>query len=70
MDQQITREEARSRLARLGLSASDERLDSLAKGLQAARAATAALVALEMGYRGPPPFQVPPPADIQQTHGN
>ena len=70
MNQQITREEARSRLARLGLSASDERLDSLAQGLQAARAATAGLVALEMGYRGPPPFQVPPPADVQSTHGN
>jgi hypothetical protein len=70
MNQQITREEARSRLARLGLSASDGRLDSLAKGLQAARASTAGLVALEMGYRGPPAFQVPPPAEIQRTHGN
>ena len=70
MNQQITREEARSRLARLGLSASDERLDSLAKGLQAARAASAALFALDMGYRGTPSFRVPPPADIQRTHGN
>ncbi len=70
MNQQITREEARSRLARLGLSASDERLDSLAKGLQAARVSTAALVALDMGFRGPPSFEVPPPADVQRTHGD
>lgn len=70
MNQQITREDARSRLASVGLSASDERLDSLARGLQAARAATAALVALDMGYRGPPSFHVPPPADVQQNHGN
>ena len=70
MDQQITSEEARSRLARLGLSASDERLDSLAKGLQAAHTATAALVALDMGFRCPPPFQVPPPADVKRTHGD
>ena len=70
MNQRITREEARSRLARLGLSASGERLDSLAQGLQAAHTATAGLFALEMGYRGPSSFQVPPPADVQSTYGN
>ncbi len=73
MDQQITREDARSSLTRAGLSASDERLDRLAQGLQAARVAAAALVALvalEMGYRGPPSFRVPPPADVQRIHGN
>ena len=70
MNQQITREDARSRRASVGLSPSDERLDGLAQGLQAARAATAALVALDMGYRGPPSFQVPPPADIQRAHGD
>ena len=69
MNQQITREDARSRLASVGLSASDERLDNLARGLQAALAATAALAALDMGYRGPSSFQVPP-ADIQRAHGN
>ncbi len=70
MNQQVTREDARSRLASVGLSASDERLDRLALGLHAARVATAALVALDVGYRGPPSFQVPPPADVQRNHGN
>jgi hypothetical protein len=70
MNQRITREDARSLLASVGLSASDERLESLARGLQAARAATAALVSLDMGYRGPPSFHVPPPANVQRNHGN
>ena len=68
MDQLITREDVRSSLTRAGLSASDERLDRLAPGLQAARAAAAALVALEMGYRGPASFRPPPPADVQRIH--
>ncbi|HEY5640932.1 MAG TPA: hypothetical protein VIW01_12880 [Dehalococcoidia bacterium] len=63
MNQQITREDARSLLARAGLSASDERLDGLVAGFQIARAAAAALASLELGYRGPSPFQPPPPAD-------
>ncbi len=63
MDQQISREDARSIFARAGLSASDERLDLLAPGIQVARAAAAALAALDMGYRGPAPFRAPPPAD-------
>jgi len=70
MNQQITREDARSSLSRAGLSASDERLDRLAPGLQIARAAAAALAALDMGYRGPAAFRPPPPADVQQIHGN
>lgn len=70
MDQQITREDARSLLLRAGLSASGERLDRLAQGIQSARAAAAALAALEIGYGGPVPFQAPPPADVQRIHGN
>ena len=70
MDQQITRADARSSLTRAGLSASDERLDRLAQGIQTARAAAVLLVALEMGYGGPAPFQAPPPADVQRIHGN
>ena len=70
MDQQITREDARSSLMRAGLSASDERLDRLAQGLQAARAAAAALAALKMGYSGPASFRAPPPADVRPIHGN
>lgn len=76
MDQQIrpgqpiTREDARSSLSRAGLSASDDRLDRLVPGLQMARAAAAALIALELGYRGPAPFQAPPLADAQRVHGN
>ena len=63
MNQQITRDDARSSLTRAGISASDERLDRLAPGFQIARAAAAALAALDMGYSGPAPFQPPPPAD-------
>ena len=63
MNQQITREDARSLLSRVGLSLSDERLDLLAPAIQVARAAAAALAALDMGYRGPAPFRAPPPAD-------
>ena len=70
MDLQITREDARSSLTRVGLSASDERLDRLAQGIQTARAAAAALVALEMGYGGPAPYRVPAPTDSRQIHGN
>ena len=70
MDQQITREDARSLLLRAGLTASGERLDRLAQGIQAARAAAAALATLEMGYGGPASFQAPPPADVQRIHGN
>ena len=70
MNQQITREDARSLLLRAGISASDERLDSLAPGLQVARAAAAALAALDMGFRGPAPFQPPPPAGVREAHGN
>ena len=70
MDQRITREDARSSLTRVGLSASEERLDRLAQGIQTARAAAAALIALKMGYGGPAPFQAPPPADVQRIHGN
>ena len=70
MDQQITREDARSSLIRAGLSASDERLGRLVQGIQTARAAAAALVTFEMGYSGPAPFQTPPPADVQRIHGN
>jgi hypothetical protein len=70
MDQQITREDARSSLIRAGLSASDERLDRLVPGLQTARAAAAALAALQMGYRGPASFRAPPPAEVQRIHGN
>ncbi len=70
MDQQITSEDARSLLIRVGLSASDERLDRLVRGLQYARAAAAVLAALRMGYRGPASFQAPPPADAQRIHGN
>jgi hypothetical protein len=70
MNQQITREDARSSLARAGLSASDERLDLLAPGIQAARAAAAAFAAIPMGYRGPASFRPPPPADDRQTHGD
>lgn len=70
MNQQITREDARSLLTRAGLNASGERLDRLVPGLQIARAAAAALVALEMGYRGPASFRAPPPAEVQRIHGN
>ncbi len=70
MDQQITREDARSSLTRVRLSASGERLDRLVPGLQMARAAAAALAALEMGYRGPASFRAPPPADDQRIHGH
>jgi len=70
MNQPITREDARSALIRVGLSASDERLDRIVPGLQYARIAAAALAALEMGYRGPASFQAPPPAGAQRTHGN
>ena len=70
MNQQLTREDARSALIRAGLSVSDERLNLLAPGIQVARAAAAALVALEMGYVGPASFQAPPPADGERAHGN
>ncbi len=63
MNQQITREDARSLLARAGLSVSDERLDGLTAGFQAVRAAAASLASLELGFRGPAPFQPPRPAD-------
>jgi len=63
VNQQISREDARSIFARAGLSVSDERLGLLAPGLQIARAAAAALATLDMGYRGPAPFRAPPPAD-------
>ncbi len=69
MDQQITRDDARSLLIRAGLSPSDERLDRLAQGLQAARAAAAALAAFEMGYRGPAPFRAPP-ASVRGLRGS
>ena len=70
MDQQLTREDARSALIRAGLSVSDERLDLLTPGIQFARAGAAALAALEMGYGGPASFQAPPLADAEGAHGN
>ena len=70
MNQQLTREDARSALIRAGLSVSDERLSLLAPGIQVARATAAALVALEMGYGGPASFRAPPPVDTERAHGN
>lgn len=70
MNQQITREDARSALVRAGLRASDDRLDGLTLGLQMARAAAAALANLDLGYGGPASFEAPPPADDQRTHGS
>ncbi len=68
--QQLTRDDARSSLIRAGLSVSGERLDRLVPGIQMARAAAAALAALQMGYGGPASFQPPPPADTERAHGN
>ena len=70
MSQEITPQDVRSRLSRVGLDVSDDRLDRLVRGLQAALVAAAALFALDMGYRGPASLHVPPPADREKIHGN
>jgi len=70
MNQQITGEDARSLLTRAGLNVPDDRLGLLAPGIQIARAAAAALAALELGYGGSASFQAPPPDDTQGNHGD
>ena len=53
----------RALLARAGLSLPDDRLERLAPAIEAARETGRALAAIEMGYRGLPPFHPPEPPD-------
>ena len=64
MNEPLTAAEVRAALARNGLDVPDERAERMVPAVEAARESGSALAAIDMGYRGPPAFRPPGPADV------